>query len=156
MELFVRRAGFSAMHVPYQGSPAAALSVARGDTHILFAVASGVLPQVQARQIRLLAVTGARRFEGLADLPTLAESGFPGLVAEAWNGFVVARATPTAIVMRINADVDRALAAPAVRARLRTLGMAAGGGQPEAFRTLIDSEMKRWGPLIREADIRIE
>lgn len=156
MELFVRRAGFSAMHVPYQGSPAAALSVARGDTQLLFAVASGVLPQVQARQVRLLAVTSARRFEGLPDLPTLAESGFPGFVADAWNGFVVARATPTATVMRINADVGRALGAASVRARFRTLGMAAAGGQPEAFRSLIESEMKRWGPLIREADIRIE
>ena len=107
MELFVRRAGFAAMHVPYQGSPAAALSVARGETQLLFAVASGVMPQVQSGQLRLLAVTSAQRFEGLEYLPTLAESGYPGFVAEAWNGVVAPAATPPAVIARINADIQR-------------------------------------------------
>lgn len=156
MELFVRQAGFAAMHVPYQGSPAAALSVARGDTQMLFAVASGVMPQVLSGQLRLLAVTSAQRFRGLEHLPTLGESGFPGFVAEAWNGLVVASATPASVVERINADVARVLATPEVRARFRSLGMAPGGGTPAAFRALIESEVARWGPVIREANIRSE
>jgi tripartite-type tricarboxylate transporter receptor subunit TctC len=156
MELFVRRAGFAAMHVPYQGSPAAALSVARGETRLLFAVASGVMPQVQSGQLRLLAVTSAQRFEGLEDLPTLVESGYPGFIAEAWNGLVAPSATPATLIMRINADVLRVLSSDGVRKRFRALGMAAGGGMPAAFGALIRSEMDRWGPVIRQADIRIE
>ena len=156
MELFVRRAAFAAVHVPYQGSPAAALSVSRGETQLLFAVASGVMPQVQSGQLRLLAVTSERRFEGLEDLPTLSESGYPGFVAEAWNGIVAPAATPSALVTRINADVLRVLSSDGVRERFRALGMAAGGGTPAAFSTLIKSEMDRWGPVIRQVDIRIE
>ncbi|MGE5523724.1 MAG: Bug family tripartite tricarboxylate transporter substrate binding protein [Rhodospirillaceae bacterium] len=156
MELFIRQAGFAAVHVPYQGSPAAALSVARGETQLLFAVASGVMPQAQSGQIRLLAVTSAQRFQGLEQLPTLAESGFPGFVADAWNGLVAAAATPAPVVDRINADVLRVLASREVQGRLRTLGMAAGGGTPASFGTLIESERKRWGPVIRQADIRLE
>lgn len=156
MALFARQAGFAAVHVPYQGSPAAALSVARGETQLLFAVASGVMPQVQSGQLRLLAVTSARRFDGLDDLPTLVESGYPEFVAEAWNGLVVAAGTPAPVVARINAEVSGVLASAEVRARFRSLGMAAGGGTPAAFGALVQSEMKRWGPVIRQAGVRIE
>ncbi len=154
--LFARQAGFDAVHVPYQGSPAAALSVARGETQLLFAVASGVMPQVQSGQLRLLAVTSARRFEGLESLPTLAESGFPGFVAVAWNGIVVPAAVPAAIVARINGDVARILAAPELRTRFRSLGMTPGGGSSAAFGELVQDEMRRWGPVIRESGIRVE
>lgn len=153
MVLFARHAGFAATHVPYAGSPAAALSVARGETQLLFAVASGVQPQARAGQLRLLATTGARRFPGLETLPTLAESGYPAVVSEAWNGLVASAATPGALVARINADVDRVLNTPAGAARLRELGMAPGRGSPADFGRLIEDEMKRWGPVIREAGV---
>ena len=156
MELFVREAGFAAMHVPYQGSPAAALSVARGDTQLLFAVASGVLPQVERRQVKLLAVTSARRFPGLKDLPTMIECGFPRFVADAWNGLVVAAATPRQIVLHINRDVGKVLASDDVRTGFLALGMAAAGGTPEQFSEVMRQEMDRWGPLIRQANIRLE
>jgi len=156
MELFKRAARFDAVHVPFNGSPAAALSVARGETHVLFAVASGLMPQVQSGQIRLLAVTSARRFAGLDDLPTLAEAGLPGFVAEAWNGLVVGAGTPADVAAKLNADVNAVLQLPDVRARFRALGMAAAGGSSATFRTLIDDEMKRWGPVIRQAGIKVE
>jgi tripartite-type tricarboxylate transporter receptor subunit TctC len=156
MALFLQRARVDATHVPFNGSPAAALSIARGDTQMLFAVASGVMPQVQTARIRLLAVTSARRFPGLEALPTLAESGFPGFEAEAWNGLVAAAGTPRALVARINADVNAALHRPDVAGRLRNLGMAAAGGTPDDFAALIDAEMRRWGPVIRRAGVRIE
>lgn len=153
MVLFARQAAFTATHVPYAGSPAAALAVARGETHLLFAVASGVLPQARAGQLRLLAVTSPRRFPGLDALPTFAESGYPAVVSEAWNGLVASTATPPALVTLINADVNRVLQKPTITARLRDLGMAPGSGSPAAFRRLIDEEMKRWGPVIRDAGI---
>ena len=156
MELFRRQLGFDATHVPYNGSPTAALSVARGESQILFAVASGVLPQVQSGQVRLLAVTSAKRFEGMPDLPTLAESGMPGFAAEAWNGFVAAQAAPQDAVQRINADVNTVLKHPDVRKRLAALGMSPMGGTPESFRSLIESEMNRWGPVIQSAGIQAD
>ena len=156
MELFKRAAGFDAVHVPFNGSPAAAFSVARGETQLLFAVASGVMPQAQSGQIRLLAITSAQRFAGLDQLPTMAESGLHGFVAEAWNGLVVAAGTPADVVRKISADVNDVLQRPDVRMRFRSLGMAVAGGSPAAFRTLIDDEMKRWGPVIRQAGITIE
>jgi tripartite-type tricarboxylate transporter receptor subunit TctC len=156
MELFKREAGFDAVHVPYNGSPAAALSVAQGETQLLFAVASGVMPQVQTGQIRLLAVTSAKRFEGLSELPTMIESGLREFTAEAWNGLVTAAGTPPAVVNKINADVNQALRLAEMRARFQSLGMAATGGSPEAFKRLIDSEAKRWGSVIERAGIRLE
>lgn len=156
MVLFARQAGFTAVHIPFAGSPPAALSVARGETQLLFAVASGVLPQARAGQLRLLAVTSPRRFPGLEELPTLAEAGYPAVVSEAWNGLVANAATPPALVTRINADVNRVLQTPSIAARLRELGMAPGSGSPAAFRRLIDEEMKRWGPVIRDAGITVE
>ncbi len=156
MELFRRQLGFEATHVPYNGSPAAALSVARGESHILFAVASGVLPQVHSGQIRLLAVTSAQRFEGLPELPTLAESGLPGFAAEAWNGFVTAQGTPAEVVKRINADVNILLRQADVRRRLLALGMAPSGGTPDTFQALMLQEMNRWGPVIQAAGIQAD
>lgn len=153
MALFAQQIGFIGVHVPYGGSPAAALSVARGETQLLFAVASGVLPQARSGQLRLLAVTSARRFPGLEDLPTLAESGLPGFVAEAWNGLVVAAATPATVVAQINGDVDRVLQSAGVQTRFRALGMAAGGGPASAFGTLIADETRRWGPVIRQTGV---
>jgi tripartite-type tricarboxylate transporter receptor subunit TctC len=156
MELFARDARFTALHVAYNGSPAAALALARGDAQLLFAVASGLLPQVHSGQLRLLAVTSAKRDAGLPELPTLAESGLPGFSAEAWNGLVVAARTPDGIINRINEDVNAALGQPIVSERLRSLYMAPAGGGPQRFRELIAAEMQRWGPVIRQAGVVVD
>jgi len=98
MELFRGVAGIDAVHVPFSGSPPAGLSVATGDTQALFTVAPALLPLIQGKRIKLLAVTSANRSELMKDLPTVAESGYPGFEALAWNGLFTATGTPTEVV----------------------------------------------------------
>lgn len=156
MELFLAEAGISAQHIPYNGSPPAAASLAAGDTQMLFAVASGIMPQVQAGRVRLLAVTTAKRFEALKDLPAIAESGLPGYEAIAWNGLVTAAGTPSDVVDKINRDVNEALEAADVKQRFGSLGMAGAGGSPAAFKAVIDADMKKWGPLINRLGVKLD
>ena len=156
MELFRSTAGIEAVHVPYAGSPPAGLSVAAGDTQALFTVAPALLPLIQGKRIKLLAITSAKRSELMKDLPTVAESGYPGFEALAWNGLFTASGTPPEVVRRINADVNTVLQEPAVRALLAGQELVAGGGSPEEFRSFIDSEGRKWGAIIGKVGIRLE
>jgi tripartite-type tricarboxylate transporter receptor subunit TctC len=132
-ELFAREAGLKAGHVPYNGSPPAATSVAAGETQLLFAVAPALIPMVQANKIRLLGVTSAERVPSMKDVPTLAEQGMPGFEALAWNGLFAPAATPAAIVERINADVNAVLKLPEVREAFARQGLIPGGGSAAEF-----------------------
>jgi tripartite-type tricarboxylate transporter receptor subunit TctC len=156
MELFRSTAGIEAVHVPYAGSPPAGLSVAAGDTQALFTVAPALLPLIQGKRIKLLAVTSLTRSELMKDLPTVAESGYPDFEALAWNGLFTASGTPPEVIRRINADVNVVLREPAVRELLAHQGLVAGGGSVDEFRSFIDSEGRKWGAIIRKIGIRID
>lgn len=156
MELFKSRAGISALHVPYAGSPPAGLSIAKGETQGLFTVAPALLPLVESGRVRLLAVTSAQRMEGMKQLPTVAESGYPGFEALAWNGLFTAAGTPPAIVERINADVNAALQDPAVRESFARQGLVVGGGSASSFKAFIESEARKWGAIIKQVGITLE
>lgn len=156
MELFRSAAHIEAVHVPYSGSPPAGLSVAAGDTQALFTVAPALLPLIQGQRVKLIAVTSARRSELMKDLPTVAESGYPGFESLAWNGLFTAGGTPPEVVRRINADVNAVLQEPAVRELLANQGLVAGGGSPEEFKAFIDSEGRKWGAIIAKVGIRLD
>ena len=156
MELFRSLAHIEAVHVPYAGSPPAGLSLAAGDTQALFTVAPALLPLIQGKRVKLIAITSARRSELMKDLPTVAESGYPGFESLAWNGFFTASGTPPEAVRRINADVNAVLREPAVRELLANQGLVPGGGSPEAFRSFIDSEGRKWGAIIAKVGIRLD
>ena len=94
MELFKTLAGFDAVHVPYAGSRPAATSLAANDTQMLFAVAPALLPLIQGGRIKLIAASNAQRMDGMKNLPTVAESGYPGFEALAWNGLFAPFGTP--------------------------------------------------------------
>ena len=128
MELFKSVAGIEAVHVPYAGSPPAATSLAAGDTQALFTVAPALLPLIQGGRVKLIAATSLQRTEAMPELPTFAESGYPGFEALAWNGLFAPAGTPAATVERINADVNAVLRDPAVRETLRKQGLVPGGG----------------------------
>ena len=155
MELFKSEAGIDAQHIPFNGSPPAALSTANGDTQMLFAVASGIAPQVQSGKIRMVAVTSAGRFDSLKDLPSISES-VKGFEAVAWNGLFGPASLPADIVAKINADINAVLADPAIRERLVAAGMAPGGGTSAAFRALLDADMKKWGGIIKRLGIQLD
>jgi len=156
MELFKHVAGIEATHVPYAGSPAAGTSLAAGDTQALFAVAPALLPLLQGGRVKLIAVTSAQRMESMKSLPTVAESGYPGFEALAWNGLFTAAGTPEAVVERINADVNAVMKDPGVREELLKQGLIIGGGTPAEFKAYIDREGRNWGAIIRKVGISID
>jgi tripartite-type tricarboxylate transporter receptor subunit TctC len=149
MELFKSAAGFEGTHVPYKGSPEAAMSVVTGETHAIFAVEPALLPFLQSGQLKLLASTGKERTSDEKNLPTLAESGYPEVQSLAWNGLFAPAGTPAAVVDQINADVNAVLAEPAVRDLLLKQGLVPGGGTPADFQRLVEEEGRKWGPLIQ-------
>ncbi len=156
MELFKSVAGIEAVHVPYAGSPPAGASLAAGDTQALFTVAPALLPLQQGGRVKFIAATSAQRAEVLKTLPTVAESGYPGFEALAWNGLFSATGTPVEVIHRINADVNAALADPAVRELFARQGLIVGGGSAAEFKAFIDGESKTWGAIIKRVGIAID
>lgn len=156
MEWLMSEAGFTATHVPFNGSPAAAQSVAQGDTAALFAAAPALLPLVQASRLRMIAVSTRERFAALPDLPGMTESGRPAIDAPVWNGIFLPAGTSAEILAGINADANAALREPALRAALRAQGLEAVGGTAEAFRQRIEADGRSWGVLIRRIGLSLE
>lgn len=156
MELLKAAAGFEATHVPFNGSPPAALSVAQGDTQALMAVEPALLALVQGGRLKLLAVTSPQRLPARPDLPTVAEAGFPGFEALAWNGLFAPAGTPPEVVQRINADVLAAMAEPAFRQNMAKQGLMVGGGSPANFKSFIEQESRKWGEIITKVGIKLD
>jgi tripartite-type tricarboxylate transporter receptor subunit TctC len=156
MELFLAETGATATHIPFNGSPPAAMAVAQGEADATFMVAPALLPHVRSNKVRLLAVSSAQRPESLKDLPTLAAAGYPNVESLAWNGLFASPGTPDAVVARINTDVNEALKDAAVRATLDAQGLTAGGGSAADFKRVIDGEVKRWGPVIGKLGLKLD
>lgn len=157
MELFLSEAGAQAAHVPFNGSPPAAMAVAQGEAHATFMVAPALLPHVQSGKVRLLAVSSRQRLDGnLKDLPTLAEAGFPAVEALAWNGLLGPASMPDAVAAKINADVNALLASDEVKSALARQGMTVVGGSPADFKRVIDGDVARWGPVIRRLGVTLD
>jgi len=156
MELLKATAGVDIVHVPFNGSPPAVTATIQGETQMMFAVMQPLQAQIQAGKLRALAVTTAKRFALLPDLPAIAEAGYPGFEALAWNGVLVAAGTPRPIVQRLNAEIDAILKDPSVKSALNAQGFELIGGTPEDFAALIRSESDKWAPVIRKTGARID
>jgi len=156
MELLKATAGIDIVHVPFNGSPPAVTATVQGETQMMFAVMQPMQAQIQAGKLRALAVTTATRFPLLPDLPTIAEAGFPGFEALAWNGVLVPAGTPNAVVQRLNAEMNAILKDAAVKSTLNAQGFELVGGTPEDFARLIRSESDKWAPVIRKTGARID
>lgn len=156
MELFKSTAGFEATHVPFAGSPPAGISVASEETQALFTVAPALLPLIQGGRIRLLAATSLKRTETMKDLPTVAESGYPGFEAIAWNGIFTPTGTPPDVVRKISADVNEVMKDKDVREAFSKQGLVIGGGSPDEFKTFIAEETIKWGAIIKKVGISID
>ena len=156
MELLKSTAGIELVHVPFNGSPPAVTATIQGETQMLFAVMQPLQAQIQAGKLRAIAVTTAKRFPLLPDLPTIAEAGYPGFEALAWNGILVAAGTPRPIIMRLNTEINAILKDPAVKSALNAQGFELVGGTPEDFGNLIKSESDKWAPIIKKVGVRID
>jgi len=156
MELLKSVAGFEAVHVPFNGSPPAVTATIQGETQAMFAVMQPLQAQIQAGKLRALAVTTAKRFPLLPDLPTIAESGYPGFEALAWNGVMVPAATPKPVIAKLNAEMNAILKQPDVIEKMQASGFDLIGGTPEDFGNLIKRETETWTPVIRKLGLKVD
>ena len=155
-ELFKRMTGIDMTHVPYRGSAPALQDVIAGRLDLIFDNITPALPQVRTGNARGLAVTTGQHVPVAPELPTIAESGVPGFDVSSWFAFFVPAKTPQPIVEKMYKDIVAALAHPPVRERLEPLGAALVGSTPEELARHLKSEMDKWGPVIREAKIKID
>ena len=155
-ELLKSMAGIEAVHVPFNGSPPAVLSTVQGETQMIFAVMQPLQSQIQAGKLRPIAVTTAKRFPLLPDLPAIAESGYPGFEALAWNGLMVPAGTPKSVIDRINAEVNGVFKMPDVLQKMNGLGFDLIGGTPDDFGRLLRTEQDRWAPVVKRLGIKID
>ncbi len=156
-ELFKSQLGLFAVHIPYNGAPAAMNDQIAGRVDFQFANSAVALPQIKAGRVRALAVTSAKRLPGLPDVPTLAESAAPNFEADQWVGLLVPRGTPPAVVERLAGEVNKALAAEDLRAAFAAAGMtAAATGTPAAFSQYFKSDLAKWVGVVKAANIQPE
>ena len=152
--LFERTAGISLLHVPYKGGAPAIADVLGGHVMLVAVNVLEVLPLVRGGKLKVLAVMSKSRTSVLPDVPTVAESGYPQFEASVWYGLVAPAKTPPAVVARLNAQVQQALASPTVKQMLADAGGEAFPGTPEQFGTFLQSERARYEKLIRDAGIK--
>jgi len=152
-ELLKAMSGIDAVHVPFNGSPPAVLATVQGETQMMFAVMQPLQAQVQAGKLRAIAVTTPKRFPLLPDIPAIAESGYPGFEALAWNGLVAPAGTPRPVIDKINAEVNAILKLPDVVQKMNAAGFDLIGGTPEDFAKLIAAESARWTPVVKRLGI---
>ena len=154
-ELMQRRAGVKLIHVPYKGGAQAFPDLLGGRVDLFLASLETAIPQVKAGTIRVLAVTSSQRAPAMPDVPTVAESGYPGFDAVTWTGVLVAAKTPRPIIERLNAEITKVLDSPDIRARLATGGAPVKTG-PQAFLAQLKADSEKWGKIVREARLKVE
>jgi tripartite-type tricarboxylate transporter receptor subunit TctC len=155
MELIKNKSGTYIVHIPYASSPAAVTSILAGDTQMASLAPSAIMPQVAAGKLKALAVSTAQRYPGL-DLPTFKEVGIPDVEATAWIGIVVPVAVPAAIQQKIHKEVVAALQDKSVADKLRAQFMEPIGNSPKEFADFMQSELKRWAPIIQRNKISLD
>ena len=155
-ELFKSMAGVEMLHVPYKGSGPALSDLLGGHINVMFSPAQTVMPQIQAGNLKAIAVTSAKRSQSVPGLPTIAESGLPGYSAVGWFGIFVPAKTPSNVVTKISADIDKVLKTVTVRKEMLERGIEPSGGSAEDFAELIKADQQKWSKLIQERNIKLD
>jgi tripartite-type tricarboxylate transporter receptor subunit TctC len=152
-ELFKTRSGIDAVIVPYKGTPAVLTALRAGEVDLGVEILGPMLPQLEAKAIRALAVTSGKRYPALPNVPTVQESGVPNYAVSSWNALAAPAGTPKAVIARLNQAALDALKSAPVQERLLSLGVRPQGSTPEQLQGLLTSEIRRWGEVIRAAKI---
>ena len=150
------RAKLYMLHIPYRGTAPSVTDVIAGQVDATFTGAPAVLPHVKSGRLRALAVSSVQRIAPLPDVPTVAESGFPGWEADQWYGVVAPAGTPAARVAQLNAEINKALALPEVAQQLAVEGAVPMPTTPKAFGELIAREIPRWAEVVKAGDVKPE
>ncbi|APW39528.1 hypothetical protein RD110_21835 [Rhodoferax koreense] len=154
--LFSVMTGTKITSIPYPGEQAAMTEIIGGRLPMMFANASAAMPHVKSGRLRGIAVTSPARVDVAAGLPTVAESGIPGFEIGTWLGIMAPTGTPTAVVDKINAEIRRVIADPAVKEKLTTQGFVLVDETPDQFNRYLKTEYAKWSKLIKDADIKAE
>ena len=154
MEWFNKAADIKLDHVPYRGAGQAINDLVAGHVKVAFLGPTATLPQAAAQKIRLLAQSGEARSPAMPDLPTLQEGGYPGIVLESWFGAFAPLGTPPAVIARLNAECDKALAEKSARDNLLKAGTEAVGGGIEQLAKLARADSEKYERIVREVNIK--
>jgi tripartite-type tricarboxylate transporter receptor subunit TctC len=154
MEAIAQKSGARLVHIPYPSSPAAMTALIRGDVQMAALPAISVTPHVATGKTKILAVTLPKRSPFLPDIPTLKEAGVD-VESDTWMGLIAPGGMSSALIEAIHKDVVEAITSKAVREKLASQYMEPVGNSPAAFRKVIESEIARWAPIVRAADVKV-
>jgi tripartite-type tricarboxylate transporter receptor subunit TctC len=152
-ELFKSMARLSMLHIPYKGGSQAITDLLGGQTSLYFSAMSTGLPLAKSGRLRALGVTSPQRFVGLADIPTIAESGLPGYSLVGWFGLLLPANTPLDTVNRLHDAANRVLATPEIKDRLILEGIEAQAQTVQAFDSFLQKELEKYAKIVRDARI---
>ncbi|QRQ88938.1 Bug family tripartite tricarboxylate transporter substrate binding protein [Cupriavidus oxalaticus] len=155
LEMFKLRAGVEALHVPYRGSAPMLTDLIGGQIDFSFETMTSATPQIQGGKVVAIAQTRPRRAASYPNVPTLAESGFPGFDAGTWYGLVGPAGLPAPMVQRMNADLNKVLALPDVAGKLAGFGAEDGGGSAARFAQFIATERAKWARVVKDANVKV-
>ncbi|WP_063588413.1 Bug family tripartite tricarboxylate transporter substrate binding protein [Achromobacter ruhlandii] len=155
-ELLKQQTGIDIMHVPYKGASPAVTALLSNEVQMFPGDASAVLGFIKAGKLRTLAVASPTRFEGLPDVPTTKEAGFPGVIVESNYGIIAPTGTPPEIVQKMSRAIAETLAEPALRQKMIDQGAIPTATTPEAYQALMQAESKKWGEVIRRGKLGLE
>ncbi|MFZ4649882.1 MAG: Bug family tripartite tricarboxylate transporter substrate binding protein [Rubrivivax sp.] len=155
-EMLKQLAGVDILHVPYGGSGPAITAMLAGNVQLMIDGLPSSVPHIQAGKMRPLAVTSLMRSPAAPDVPTIAESGFPGFSADAWNGLYVPKGTPAAIVEKLQAQVAQILKLPAVQERFASLGLRPVGNSPAEARAFTQAEIDKWARFVKASGATVD
>jgi tripartite-type tricarboxylate transporter receptor subunit TctC len=154
--LLTQLSGTKMNHVPYKGAAPAVTDLLGGRIQVWIGAANSLLPHIRADKLRLLATAAPQRFDQVPNVPTVAEAGVAGFALYPWIGLFVPAKTPPEVIAKVNAEVNRILALPDVKARLVPQGIDLATGSPDDLAKLIREDYARWGKVIREAGVKPE
>jgi tripartite-type tricarboxylate transporter receptor subunit TctC len=155
-ELFKKRAGIDMAHLAYKGGGPAAVAVLAGEAQVLFASVASSVPQIKAGKLKALATTGIKRSKVAPDLPTIAESGFPGFEVSSWYALLVPAKTPAAIVNKIRGAAIKAVELPDVQEAMSRQGLDVETSTPQELAARMSAETAVWAGVIKDAGIKAE
>jgi tripartite-type tricarboxylate transporter receptor subunit TctC len=155
-ELLRVRTGAKFVHVPYKGGGQALADVVGGSLPMLYTAVAGAYPFIQRGQVQAIVVSTAQRLPSLPAVPTVAESGVPGFEVNSWIGILAPAKTPTAIVERLQRELNAVVQSPDIKERLASLGIVASGNTPAQFRSEIEADLRKYGEVVKAANIRAE
>jgi tripartite-type tricarboxylate transporter receptor subunit TctC len=152
-EVFKQVAKIDIVHIPHKGAPEAATSILRNDSQLYFATASGITELIESKKVKALAISSAKRFPPLPNVPTVSESGLPEYVYDSWFGVMAPAGTPKPILAKTSHDIAQVLQMPDVAQAMKNQGLIVVTQAPDQFDAMIRSEAERYGKILRDAGV---